>query len=93
MKLEKAPREVDKAKEDIEKMKEEMMALQENMLRNMISIFAIFVAIFSFLLVSVNTAVSIQPREVPEITIILLLTAVVLLVFLWAAKSWFSKSI
>ena len=60
-----APNEVRKAKKEIESLKSELERFQRDLLGTMITVFAVFVAIFSFIIIGTNTAFKIQlTREV-----------------------------
>lgn len=83
-------KEIEKIKEEMNVMKKEMEESQYQMLRNMVGIFGIFVAIFSFIVIGANTALSIEPKETPYIVIILLLvfifTSLLLLISVYVSR-------
>lgn len=86
--------EIERIKEEMEAMKGKMEESQNNMLRNMIGIFGIFVAIFSFIVIGANTALSIQPVgffAVGAIVGILMTIFTLLILFLLVIKRWFTK--
>ena len=86
--------EIERIKEEMEAMKGKMEESQSNMLRNMIGIFGIFVAIFSFVVIGANTALSIQPVgffAVGAIVGILVTIFILLILFLLVIKRWFTK--
>lgn len=86
-----APKEVEKTKKEIEGIKEELKKSESEMLRNIVGIFAIFVSIFSFILVGAGGALSIQPHTFDELCAIVLVISVPILLFLYAIKRWFMK--
>ena len=67
-----APKEVEKTKQEIEGIKEELKKSESEMLRNMVAIFALFVSIFSFILIGAGGAVSIQPKTFDEFCALIL---------------------
>lgn len=74
---------------EIEDAKEKFERSQGDMLRNLVSIFGIFVAIFSFIVIGSTIALSIEPKEVKGVCYILGLVAVILVVLLYIIKRWF----
>jgi hypothetical protein len=74
------PKKIDQVEEEISNMYKNIERVYERMLRSMISIFGIFVAIFSFIIIGANTAIKIQFTQGP--CEILLKTSAFLLPFL-----------
>ena len=79
-----APKEVERIRNEISEMKTEIERSQEYILRNMVAIFAIFVSIFSFVLVGAKGALSIEITEFADLFKIIsaMLIPIVLLLLL-----------
>ena len=82
-------------KGEIEVMKDKIEKSQIEILRNMIGIFAIFVSIFSFILIGAGGALSIRPETVEEFRNIIIVISLPILVLLLVTyflfigrKSW-----
>lgn len=85
---------IEKATKEIEEVRKELEKSQRDTLRSMIGIFGIFVAIFSFIVIGTNTALSVGVRGYRDLFVILFIFGVLFLIlcgFLRMTK-WFTNS-
>ena len=78
-------KEIRVSSEEVGKAKEEIIRMK----RDMIVIFGIFVSIFSFIVVSADTVLSIGPARPLAIVITLIVTSGLIVLLLWVLKIWF----
>lgn len=74
---------------EIKKLRQQVEESERNMLRNMISIFSIFVAIFSFVVVGTNTALNISMEGYIDVGIVLGIIFLFLFGLLYITKCLF----
>lgn len=83
---------MENATKEIKEIEKELRKSQQEMLRNMVGIFAIFVSIFSFIIISSNSALSMQPREICDLVTIILVIIVPMISLLVITYFMFIRS-
>lgn len=82
---------IEKTVNRMQEIEKDLKRSQEEVLRNMVAIFAIFVSIFSFILVGSASALSVQPKSLFDLFIVVLTIFIPILILLALTHWWFAR--